>query len=161
MGLVLDAAIIVQENIVRLRSQGMDNHKAVLRGALQVSGALFASTATSVAIFSPYFIYGWYRRSALFRFSINAFNCCYRVHWYLLSLCFLLQVKYWLKEDTVTDPYAHYWQRLTKFVMRLTDSAIKRTSWIVFLVGGAMVVTITMLPKTDFYASCTNRWLLL
>ena len=53
VGLVLDAAIIVQENIVRLRSQGLDKSKAVMRGALQVTGALFASTATSVAIFLP------------------------------------------------------------------------------------------------------------
>ena len=31
VGLVLDAAIIVQENISRLRRSGMDNHKAVLK----------------------------------------------------------------------------------------------------------------------------------
>ena len=39
VGLVLDAAIIVQENIVRLRSLGMESSKAVMRGALQVTGA--------------------------------------------------------------------------------------------------------------------------
>ena len=149
VGLVLDAAIIVQENIVRLRSQGMDNHKAVLRGALQVSGALFASTATSVAIFLPILFMAGIEGQL---FSDLALTLSIAVIASLVSAVTVLPIasKYWLKEDTVTDPYAHYWQRLTKFVMRLTDSAIKRTSWVVLLVGGAMVVTITMLPKTDF-----------
>ena len=53
VGLVLDAAIIVQENILRLKSSGLDDKKAALRGAAQVSGALLASTATTVAIFLP------------------------------------------------------------------------------------------------------------
>ncbi|HEY9043166.1 MAG TPA: efflux RND transporter permease subunit, partial [Rheinheimera sp.] len=53
VGLVLDAAIIVQENILRLKSEGLDDKKAALRGAAQVSGALLASTATTVAIFLP------------------------------------------------------------------------------------------------------------
>ena len=53
VGLVLDAAIIVQENISRLRTLGENQSKAALKGATQVAGALFASTATSVAIFLP------------------------------------------------------------------------------------------------------------
>ncbi|MEO0974232.1 MAG: efflux RND transporter permease subunit, partial [Pseudomonadota bacterium] len=53
VGLVLDAAIIVQENIVRYRQQGEDAESAALRGTRQVGGALFASTMTTVAIFLP------------------------------------------------------------------------------------------------------------
>ena len=53
VGMVLDAAIVVSENIVRLREQGESPGKAALRGAGQVKGALLASTATTVAIFLP------------------------------------------------------------------------------------------------------------
>ena len=53
VGLVLDAAIIVQENIVRLRQSGMPAKQAVREGPSQVVGALFASTITSIAIFLP------------------------------------------------------------------------------------------------------------
>jgi multidrug efflux pump subunit AcrB len=53
VGMVLDAAIVVSENIVRLREQGESPGKAALRGAGQVQGALLASTATTVAIFLP------------------------------------------------------------------------------------------------------------
>ena len=53
VGLVLDAAIIVQENIVRLRQAGMPAAQAAREGPSQVVGALFASTMTSIAIFLP------------------------------------------------------------------------------------------------------------
>ena len=53
VGLVLDAAIIVQENIVRLRQDGMPAEQAAREGPSQVVGALFASTITSIAIFLP------------------------------------------------------------------------------------------------------------
>jgi multidrug efflux pump subunit AcrB len=53
VGLVLDAAIIVQENIVRLRQGGMPSAQAAREGPSQVVGALFASTMTSIAIFLP------------------------------------------------------------------------------------------------------------
>ena len=53
VGMVLDAAIIVQENIVRRFQAGEKGEKAALEGTTQVAPALFASTLTSVAIFIP------------------------------------------------------------------------------------------------------------
>ncbi|MBL4836904.1 MAG: efflux RND transporter permease subunit, partial [Kordiimonadaceae bacterium] len=52
-GMVLDAAIVVLENIIRLRERGEKVGVASLLGASQVWGALLASTATTVAIFVP------------------------------------------------------------------------------------------------------------
>ena len=52
-GMVLDAAIVVLENIVRLREKGEDAATASDHGTSQVWGALLASTATTVAIFIP------------------------------------------------------------------------------------------------------------
>ena len=53
VGLVMDAAIVVQENIFRLRQAGMKLSGAISEGCKQVSGALFSSTLTTVAIFVP------------------------------------------------------------------------------------------------------------
>lgn len=53
VGMVLDAAIVVSENIVRLREKGEAISRAALLGTNQVQGALLASTATTVAIFIP------------------------------------------------------------------------------------------------------------
>ncbi|VAW05216.1 Acriflavin resistance protein [hydrothermal vent metagenome] len=52
-GMVLDAAIVVLENFVRLREEGMSRFKAAEASVSQVFGALFASTVTTIAIFIP------------------------------------------------------------------------------------------------------------
>ena len=53
VGMVLDAAIVVLENFVRLRDGGLPRFKAAAEAVRQVRGALFASTVTTVAIFAP------------------------------------------------------------------------------------------------------------
>lgn len=53
VGQVLDASIVVVENILRLRSQGVPEPQASERGASEVWGALFASTLTPIVIFIP------------------------------------------------------------------------------------------------------------
>jgi len=149
VGLVLDAAIIVQENIVRLRSLGLSNHKAVMRGALQVTGALFASTATSVAIFLPILFMKGIEGQL---FADLALTLSISVIASLVTAITVLPIasNFWKKEGVEVDPFAHYWQRLTNLVMRLTNSAFKRVMWISFLLGGSLLITVLLMPKTDF-----------
>ncbi|MEE2691358.1 MAG: efflux RND transporter permease subunit [Pseudomonadota bacterium] len=52
-GMVLDAAIVVMENFVRMREEGRDSMSAAGLAVSQVFGALFASTVTTIAIFVP------------------------------------------------------------------------------------------------------------
>jgi len=52
-GMVLDAAIVVLENFVRLREDGRSRFEAAEAAVAQVFGALFASTVTTIAIFIP------------------------------------------------------------------------------------------------------------
>lgn len=53
VGMLVDNSIVVVENIYRLRSQGVPAAKAAVRGAKQVSGAIAASTLTTVCVFLP------------------------------------------------------------------------------------------------------------
>jgi len=53
VGMVVDAAIVVLENIYRLRQSGMPTHKAAYEGARQVWGAIFVSSLTTVMVFIP------------------------------------------------------------------------------------------------------------
>lgn len=53
VGMVMDAAIVVAENIVRLRERGMPADLAAITGTREVASALFASTLTTVAVFLP------------------------------------------------------------------------------------------------------------
>ena len=53
VGMLVDNSIVVIENIYRLRNQGMSKYKAAVYGARQVSGAIFASTLTTICVFLP------------------------------------------------------------------------------------------------------------
>ncbi len=53
VGMLVDNSIVVIENIYRLRSEGMSSAKAAVYGAAQVSGAIFASTLTTICVFLP------------------------------------------------------------------------------------------------------------
>lgn len=53
VGMLVDNAIVVIENIFRLRREGLDSKEASIVGASQVSGAITASTLTTVSVFVP------------------------------------------------------------------------------------------------------------
>ncbi len=53
VGMVVDAAIVVLENIFRLRQQGRSPLQAALEGARQVWGAILVSALTTVLVFVP------------------------------------------------------------------------------------------------------------
>lgn len=53
VGMVVDAAIVVLENIYRIRQQGKSAEDASYEGAQQVWGAIFVSALTTVLVFVP------------------------------------------------------------------------------------------------------------
>lgn len=53
IGMLVDNAIVVVENIYRLKAQGMSAARAAVMGANQVAGAITASTLTTICVFVP------------------------------------------------------------------------------------------------------------
>ncbi len=53
VGMLVDNSIVVIENIYRLRNLGMPVKEAAISGAKQVTGAIIASTLTTVCIWTP------------------------------------------------------------------------------------------------------------
>lgn len=53
IGMLVDNSIVVIENIYRLRNEGYSIRKAAVEGAGQVTGAIVASTLTTVCVFVP------------------------------------------------------------------------------------------------------------
>lgn len=53
VGMLVDNAIVVLENIFRLRSNGLGPMEAAAQGAGEVAGAIVASTLTTLAVFLP------------------------------------------------------------------------------------------------------------
>ena len=52
-GMLVDNAIVVLENISRLRENGLSVKEAAIQGASQVSGAITSSTITTIVVFLP------------------------------------------------------------------------------------------------------------
>lgn len=53
VGMLVDNAVVVIENIYRLKNKGFSTTKAAVSGATQVAGAITASTLTTVCVFLP------------------------------------------------------------------------------------------------------------
>ncbi len=54
IGMLVDNSIVVMENIYRMRARGLSATRAAAQGAVQVTGAIVASTITSVCVFFPF-----------------------------------------------------------------------------------------------------------
>lgn len=53
IGMLVDNSIVVIENIYRLRGEGYSIKKAAVEGPKQVTGAIIASTLTTVSVYAP------------------------------------------------------------------------------------------------------------
>ncbi len=53
LGMLVDNAIVIVENIYRFREEGYSRFDAAKKGTAEVAGAVIASTATTVAVFVP------------------------------------------------------------------------------------------------------------
>ncbi len=149
VGMVLDAAIVVLENILRMRDKGLNEHDSAEQGAKQVWGALLASTATTVAIFLPVFFLKDIEGQL---FGDLALTIAIAVSVSLIVAVVLLPVlsKHFLKQQKVNDPNIKLWQRITQFVMQSTHTRSKRLSLAATLLILPVVVTLIAMPKLDY-----------
>ena len=74
VGLVVDDAIVMTENIYIRIEQGMNPKKAGIEGAKEIFFAVISTTVTLVAVFFPYRIYGRYDRTAFPRVQYGHFR---------------------------------------------------------------------------------------
>ncbi|MEW5248301.1 efflux RND transporter permease subunit [Microbulbifer sp. 2201CG32-9] len=148
-GMVLDAAIVVLENILRLRESGRRPEDASLDGARQVWGALLASTATTVAIFLPVFFLDSVEGQV---FGDLALTIAVAVVFSLLVAVAVVPVaaRLWLPDLSSRDRLAPAWGKLTGGVMRLTRTPGRRWRVICTLLLLPVGASYMLLPKLDY-----------
>ncbi|MDJ0749472.1 MAG: efflux RND transporter permease subunit [Woeseiaceae bacterium] len=149
VGLVLDAAIIVQENIVRLRQGGMPADEASRKGPSQVVGALFASTVTSIAIFLPILFMEGLEGQL---FADLALTLSVAVAMSFIAAITVLPVasNHFRNDQLSVDRLGPLWDRITDRIMRLTSTPRQRTKWIASLLMAPVLLTWFLAPKLDF-----------
>ena len=149
VGMVLDAAIIVLENIVRLREEGKNPDEASQKGTTQVWGALLASTVTTVAIFLPVV---FLKEEAGQLFADLALTIAVAIIFSLIAAVTVLPTaaRQWLANTSMEDPHKNWWQGATSGIMRITDTPRKRWGWIIGLIALPAVLVVTLMPDKAY-----------
>ena len=128
-GMVLDAAIVVLENIVRMREKGVESDVAALEGSKQVWGALLASTTTTVVIFLP-IVFLEDVSGQLFADLAIVISVAVTASLIIAVTIIPTAAAHWLRDASLDDPHAAWWERLTRTIMRLTDGVWVRRAWV-------------------------------
>ena len=147
VGLVMDAAIVTLENIVRCRQTGLSQKEAVTRGTRQITGALFASTVTSVAIFVPVlFMQGM--EGQLFQDLALTIAVAVSASFFIAITVLPVAASFFLREEN-EDPLERWWNRITTLVMALTRTPLRCRSWIAGILGASFLVIFLLVPKAN------------
>ena len=147
VGMTLDAAIVVLENIVRLRERGMEAKEAALTGPEQVWGALLASTATTVAIFLP-IVFLADEAGQLFADLALTISVAVIASMIVALTVVPAAASKWLARAQPVDKHARWRQGITSTIVWLTDGPARRTFWIVTLIAIPLGVSLVLAPRS-------------
>ena len=160
VGMVVDAAIVVLENIYRFREQGMSRAEAAYRGAAQVWTAILVSALTTVMVFIPILVMelevGQLFRDIAVALSVSV----------MLSLLVAITVIPALSNRLlgkvgdggmsrlrlpIIDDFAEWFVRATcAFTRRVTENRLLGIAVVIAVCGGTALATVAFLPKLDY-----------
>ena len=147
-GMVLDAAIVVMENFVRIRKQGTAPGPAALQAVSQVWPALFASTATTVAIFIPIMfiedVEGQLFADLALTIAISVIASL------IVAVTVLPAAARHFAGDLEMDDNERRWDGYADRIFSLIDSDRKRRIWIPSLILAPIVMAYFLWPQTDY-----------
>jgi multidrug efflux pump subunit AcrB len=148
-GMVLDAAIVVLENIVRLRERGESAADAADTGTSQVWGALLASTATTVAIFIPIMFLQDVEGQM---FADLALTIAIGVTVSLVVAITILPTasRYWMRHLPPDHNDTTRWDRYADRIIGLTSTQPRRLGWIAGLMAGSVLITVLLWPESNY-----------
>jgi multidrug efflux pump subunit AcrB len=148
-GMVLDAAIVAFENILRLRERGTPAAEAALKGTDQVWGALLASTATNVAIFVPVIFLKDVEGQLFADLSLTIAASVLVSLIVAITVIPVLSILF-LKTRPKIAELTNVWRRMTDYIMAITDTPRKRALWIGGLIGLSVIGTWALLPSVHY-----------
>ena len=152
IGMVMDAAIIVLENIVRMRERGDPPIQAALEGTKQVWPALLASTLTTAAIFIPV-IFLKDQSGQLFADLAIAISAAIITSLIVASTVIPTAMFKFTSSLDLEDKHDSWWDRATSTIMNITGSSKLRWTWIIGLISISVAITYFAFPKTDYLPS--------
>jgi multidrug efflux pump subunit AcrB len=149
VGMVVEGAIVVSGNVVRLREQGVPLDEACRTGAHQVAGALLASTATTVAVFVPVLFLKDVEGQL---FGDLALTISIAVAISIVAALTLLPAAlgFVLRRPMRPTGYGQGWPRLTEWILQVTDSRPRQLAWVAGLLLVPLLLAWWLLPPLDY-----------
>lgn len=149
VGMVLDAAIVVLENIVRTRKSVGSDEESAHKGTKEVFGALMASTATTVAIFIPVMFLEDVEGQL---FADLALTIAIAVCMSLVVAVTVLPVvaARYLNGEMPQDSLQRVWAKITKVIMKLSSTPLRRVLMVLTLMGVPITGSVLMMPSMDY-----------
>ncbi len=148
-GIVVDAALIVQGNVLRYVQEGREPMRATLDGTSEVMPALMTSMLTSIAIFLPIlFMEGL--EGQLFKDLAITMSVSHAAS-LLVAATLIPAANRWALARTIpADRHNHWWIAMADFAMRLTQSPRARWGWIGGFVGASLLAIWLLAPRVDY-----------
>ena len=149
VGMVMDAAVVVAENIVRLREAGLPAARAALEGTRQVGGALVASTLTTVAVFLPV-IFMQDVEGQLFADLALTISIAVGISLLVAVTVLPAAAGSWLRSRPGDATRHRYWAGVGDWALRATRTRRQQLAWVGGLVLGPVLATALLLPQIDY-----------
>lgn len=154
-GMVLDAAIVVMENFVRMREEGRDRMAAAGLAVSQVFGALFASTVTTMAIFLPILFFEDVEGQLFADLALTiavavAISLIVAVTVLPTGAAHLLKNARSRSGQTAAKPAAKLADRVASTVMALTATPRRRAAWIGALTLAPIALGAALFPPLNY-----------
>ena len=160
VGMVVDAAIVVMENIFRLREKGLSRFEAAYQGTTQVWTAVLVSALTTVMVFIPILVMEL-EVGQLFRDIAVALSASVLLS-LLVAITVIPALSNRLLVDTVSrravhlrlpliDDFAGWFVRVILiFIDRVAKSRVLAAGVVAIICGSGVLVTVAFLPKLDY-----------
>jgi HAE1 family hydrophobic/amphiphilic exporter-1 len=158
VGMLVDSAIVVLENIDRHRKMGKSSFNAAYEGTTEVWGAILASTLTTVAVFLPV-VFIKEEAGQLFRDIAIAVTCAVTLSLFVsMSVIPMFSEKlFGLSGGKLSQKgslVSELGQKLVETIMKLVSAATKnwktRLVTIALLTALSIFSAIILLPKTEY-----------
>ncbi len=149
VGMVMDAAIVVAENIVRLKEAGKPPAEAAYLGTRQVIGALIASTVTTIAVFLPV-LFLKDVEGQLFADLAITISIAVGISLLIAVTVMPAAAGGWLRAKQPGGAVESHWLEITRWIMRQTGTRRRQVLWVAGLVIGPIVLAVLLAPKLDY-----------
>jgi multidrug efflux pump subunit AcrB len=149
VGMVVEGAIVVSGNIIRLKEGGMSIFQAAQDGTRQVVPALFASTTTTIAVFLPVLFLKDVEGQI---FADLALTISIAVAFSIIVAVTVVPAAAgrWFGSHSKNSGYGEGWPRLTDRVIELTRTRRQQLMWVGALLVAPLLLSWLLLPKLDY-----------